>query len=637
MASDEDLESRRIVRMYSWDFEERLPEDSEAYALGQVLCDDRGDRESITEPWRKFFEPAPPSVGDKNPITEVIEKESTNLRRKWARFRNHCPREEQVDLQDSEPTIEGVTDMVNGMMKAWKAKRGEGWSGKALSGFHRFCRTLDSHSSLLKVLPEGNEYVSVFTGTLNAVIKASVRHERVAEGFSEALCIISEHVVYCKAELELFQTKDMLEGVADLYSHVFLFLSNVMDWMMEKRHRRLLDSFNENLRKTFDDQIQAISKRAEQIRHVAEQSSRAETRSTRLIGESTHAQLREMKQTIDKLERDMRLGLEGEARRMAEQSYFEARREREFLEMKREREQITEGWRQLVAYTKNMLQDGAMRSIKDRNYVPFQILSRSNINYDGDSVVEVAQWEADDVQLNSKDLERFFHRDRLRPANFRSGPVMVNEEILGRLSTWTESKDSRFLWLEGTQNRVEDQLSVTASTAAKFVELADLSRVPVISYFCELRRGDKIRSGNTGESQAMVSLVYALLRQLIELLLPHFDADIDLSETRFERLDGSLNTWPDAISIFGDLLSLAPEIVCCVVDGLDYLDDRSTDSYLKEFLQLLRTDKLKVLFTTVGRSKGLREELSRSEIVQLGKMDLGRANMGLDRQEFWPT
>ena len=43
--------------MYSFTVEERLPPDSDVHTLGQVLSEDRGDLQSVTAPWRKFFEP----------------------------------------------------------------------------------------------------------------------------------------------------------------------------------------------------------------------------------------------------------------------------------------------------------------------------------------------------------------------------------------------------------------------------------------------------------------------------------------------------------------------------------------------------------------------------------------------------
>jgi hypothetical protein len=61
MATDDVQESRRLVRMYSFDVEKRLPPGSDAHFLGQVLGEERGDLQSLTAPWRKFFEPCEPA------------------------------------------------------------------------------------------------------------------------------------------------------------------------------------------------------------------------------------------------------------------------------------------------------------------------------------------------------------------------------------------------------------------------------------------------------------------------------------------------------------------------------------------------------------------------------------------------
>jgi hypothetical protein len=67
MASDDVRESRKLVRMYSWDVEERLPPGSDAYILGQVLGQEasRDDLQSLMTPWRKFFEPDEPTDKEK--------------------------------------------------------------------------------------------------------------------------------------------------------------------------------------------------------------------------------------------------------------------------------------------------------------------------------------------------------------------------------------------------------------------------------------------------------------------------------------------------------------------------------------------------------------------------------------------
>lgn len=226
-----------------------------------------------------------------------------------------------------------------------------------MMSFHRFCGSLGSHSSLIKILPEGNQYVSIFTGTLNAVIKASVNHERILESFSESLCQISEHIVECKPELELFRTKEMINLVAELYAHIFLYLSGVLDWMMRRRYRRLLDSFKEDFDQRFQVEIAKIRHLSERIRNLAAQISRGDVRALRLDYNEGVGLLAE--KMID-IERDIRIGQEGHARQRAEMEYYAMTLERELQAARMERQQESKSQMLLLNQLKSMLQESAV-------------------------------------------------------------------------------------------------------------------------------------------------------------------------------------------------------------------------------------------------------------------------------------
>lgn len=308
------------------------------------------------------------------------------LRDKWVAFYQKSPKGERLDLRNFQPTMAGVVTMVTKVTSEWQTKRQEGRVGKAKKLFHRFCGTLDSHSSLMKILPEGNEYVAIFAGTLNAIIKvrirsrgctykfghgfvantmqASANHEKIAEGLAEGLCTISEHIEDTDRDLKLSKSADMLHLVADLYEHVFLFLSSVMDWIMEKRFRRLLDSFSDNFNERFENEIRRINKKAERIRIFATQSLMAETRVTRLL--------------VEGLDRDMRLGLAGDERHRADMQLFAERIERQLLKAEESRRVQDENMRKLGGAVVVLLETDASKWLGNQRLSPVLLKSDGN-------------------------------------------------------------------------------------------------------------------------------------------------------------------------------------------------------------------------------------------------------------------
>lgn len=135
------------------------------------------------------------------------------------------------------------------------------------------------------------------------------------------------------------------------------------------------------------------------------------------------------------------------------------------------------------------------------------------------------------------------------------------------------------LWFEGPALEVDDFENPLTSIAAKFVGMVEAHQLDVISYFCEVPRA----CGRHGipEAESAISLLYSLLRQLVEKLPHRLDTAVNLSEARFENLDGSMNSWTEAIELLGDLLSV--------------------------LRTALRHDRLRVFFTTCGRPACLLE------------------------------
>jgi hypothetical protein len=107
--------------------------------------------------------------------------------------------------------------------------------------------------------------------------------------------------------------------------------------------------------------------------------------------------------------------------------------------------------------------------------------------------------------------------------------------------------------------------------------------------------------------------------QILAISGPEFECTKVFSQVRFHQLDGTADTWDDATALFRDIRELLPGRIFCVIDGFQWLDDKSTAKHLVEFVEILRQSRLKVLFTTNSHSRCLLGCLSQSELLILDR------------------
>ncbi|KAK8061851.1 hypothetical protein PG994_008217 [Apiospora phragmitis] len=118
----------------------------------------------------------------------------------------------------------------------------------------------------------------------------------------------------------------------------------------------------------------------------------------------------------------------------------------------------------------------------------------------------------------------------------------------------------------------------------------------------------------------------------MELLLPQFEASLNLSEVRLSLVNGSMDSMPEALRLLGDVLKILDMQLLCVVDGLHWLDDRTTNSVLADLVDTLRNGKTKMLFTTTGRSACLQCESSRTEKFTIESLNPRGSDVRLSEQ-----
>lgn len=440
------------------------------------------------------------------------------------------------------------------------------------------------------------------------------------------------HIVACEKEVRLHQTKAIQEKIALLYAHVFLFLGDTMKWYLKKPRLKLRDAFRENFYEQFEDVIVTIQDHSRAILREANLSSMARTKQ---IGLSVEEILAEVKLG----NADGRLSLDRVSREQAE---IQHRINQLRLEMQREGEerrqlelnspQWMEAFRnklasQIASGIRHELLGIAQEALDNRHSrkIPAQRSQHiGQIEYmESDSNIALA-YERDSIILASNHLFNFFSLSHLQNSHQSHilGPISLGTTSASRLKEWTTSTDSHFISVAGRQPKGLEPppMSVLASMCIEFATSANL---PVISYFISLPLREDLREGNSREVQALVSLTYALIRQLIEQLPPQFSSLSDLSSEQLELLDGTRNSLPGAIKLLQDLTQVVPKPLFCIVDGFQVLDDWTTEALLEDLVKVLNGGvensgggkTLKVLITTTGRSRALMRLLESKDLL----------------------
>lgn len=561
-----------------------------------------------------------------------LDNEHNQLLISWRRFQENLPLDARLRFQQRPQTLQDVLDVVESAELEWSKKR-QGFWEKTKRSFHRFCKTLDAHSTMLEVLPTQSHYVSLFYGSLQSVIKASVNYQKIAEGLSLALVEINDAAATCAKEFELFPSVKMKRSIAQLYTLIFCFFGDVMKWYTEKSIKRVLHSLNDDFYTVFERQLTDIKLHSARINREGEYAARVETRINRLrlsgVDEKTSMLVDEA--------RNVRYGLQGMERRSAEEHY-ETRQLLFQIELeKREKERLDREWKERI---EGMLTSLLPLGSQAVDFLTYQarlqqegladLTRQLQLNHPtseepgvpGAFNIQTLGMTRSDVQFNSRHLASFFNPSAALIPIDPASTVYAEEIAIMSLREWTASPASAILAITGPYQDGE----VTSETliAAYYAALARRADIPVISHFCTLQM-EKPARGRTREELALVGLVYSLIRQLVDLVPPALEDGSKFPEDRFKKLDGTTRTWDEAIAILRDLLEMSPSVLICVIDGIQWIDDLSTESAMKKLFSLLRhyvepgegTQRrvCKILFTTAGESRALFTALTDREIV----------------------
>lgn len=434
-------------------------------------------------------------------------------------------------------------------------------------------------------------------------MQASRNHEKVLVAFAQSWAEISEEVSFVEDVREMYPTRKIQELTMNLYANIFSYLNNALDWYLAKPWKRAVRSFKEDLYEEFQEQISTICKIAQNIRNHAS-----------ILGQG--AQIHDLQLKIEDFQK--------QARR------FDVEQERKRLQVP---EMIsiskTELAGLIASHFKSELEHVAVEAVSNatQRLQSFQDMAPAPDRTLISAGMITASTDKMAVLESADSLQHFFDKDRLRVSRAPSASTLPTD-VASRLQHWVSDDDSAMLYIFGddaySDPRAPDSLSSVASNVIAFTEVA---RLPVISYFCSLAKAGDLSDRETRAAQALAALVYALIWQLAELLPSDLVTNIDLGSDRLAQLDGTTRTFPEALALLRDVVRLAPPVLYCILDGLHWLDDKSTRDLLDQFVSCLlaisnehraEDPQVKILITTAGPSRAmLRSSLPRRDRVQI--------------------
>ncbi|VBB73793.1 Putative protein of unknown function [Podospora comata] len=284
------------VRSYSLKVEKENPEDPLSQSLGSTV-QLAGHRPSIqrvkAQEWVYWLQ----NDCSSDPIFDPLEQQRKELIRVWQEFqRLFVPPGDLTSgaAHSPLPSIATLQAAVNDARLGWEAKHESG-VGLARNRLLRFMETMDDHSFLFKFVPAEDKYISLLTGVVASVVKASVNYQKIAEGFSLALVEMSENLRFVQKKTQVANTNEMQRLVVALYVQVFKFLCHAMSFF-HKRHKRFLASFNKGFYdKTVKAMVDGIQKTIGDIRNEAQHT-------TELRIEHMHQKMNDMEPLLVRLQ-----------------------------------------------------------------------------------------------------------------------------------------------------------------------------------------------------------------------------------------------------------------------------------------------------------------------------------------------
>ncbi|KAM0717240.1 hypothetical protein Q7P37_007092 [Cladosporium fusiforme] len=573
---------------------------------------------------------------------DLLRDKMEKLEESCKKFQSHLSQKQRIQLANAPNKTQGILGLIDMATLDWckSSQSGNATANKVKDSFHRICTSMDQHSVLLTMLPKDHEYVTVFFGTFKSIVAASIMHQAMAVGLPKIVDELNSIVSDVAKKISLFPqaTSQIRRTLIELYTRVFDLFAKLMKWYTSKR--KLWKLLKRDCYGDFEKLLQEIRIWSDAVTRETWNNFALESRLNHDQQQEFLKRLDEKLEALNKYHQCQRNADVLEAIQRAHLLRTDPTAHHDLLAdslvnklLRRFHDVESNQTQTLLSMSEtSSLASGSPTAMVDQDtdfysVRPHDVATQSlftvttdadagSQRLDEDSLRIPEQRSREDIERCSRALDDWYSEGDMHPLHLSQRPKVppfMHESISTRIVEWVRSTESRALCIQLAYSVGSN--SFGGSIASYVVSSAWEADYPTISHFCSLPRTG-VDPGRSPETIALCAMMASLIRQLIMILpdsLPESAADMD--KARFARLDGTLRTWGDMISLFTELLSLVPGSTLIVIHGLQLLDHKDTMGPIEKFLAAIRNrmnarDQIpkqivKALFVTEGQARAV--------------------------------
>ncbi|RMZ01524.1 hypothetical protein D0864_03433, partial [Hortaea werneckii] len=462
-------------------------------------------------------------------------KHGRDLAKAWEKFQRQLPEEHRLPLRGKPPSLSMLFESIEVAQKRWQAARDGTKFGRVKSTFAKVARSMDDHSQILEVFPNNDKYVSLITGSMACIVKATINHEDIALALTDSLEQLCEDIMHWKKQVLAHPDLPSIQkDVQELYVVVFQYLTDVFATWSSSGWKRFSLSFDKSamtkLFSTRQAQIDRLSERIDRAAKLHEQKSIQ----TILASVVTKAEL------DDAL---LKLGC-----RL--QTYLEG------LDVRRR----------------------PRRSSCSDSSPPLLLTAPEEQQLEDEQPeVHVIQVDKQEIIHQVPDFERLLSLplNDAKTHSHRATHLETDSQVVLKLHNWLDGAVGPNLWIQGPAH-VPSPSQNTLTAIALMVALQD-GGCPVLSFFC-----DSIRTAQLSPRQILSELVRCFIAQLVPHLPSVIRSDRDLSPSRFSAACGEDCLIEDVLALLMDIVNSPESPAFFLIDGMQALEQRADTEHTQD-------------------------------------------------------